>query len=414
MGLIDAIKLAVHQHEINNPHQVEIDYSSATMDTEGKNDVMTYISVLATFMRRLEAAGLKVPDAKAQRVLLNGVHQDIFESFINEAERNPYESYRELVTAFKTASARPRMSAKLAALKPGRAQIMTAVSAPHRISSQESRFAQIESVLVALGNASLTAGSSKHNNTNNITRPSDRACFRWEKFGECKNGDACTFSHAGPKGKSVSSTPANRRQLPTSPQRQGVQVPSRHCYTLHGAVPRQATSCLAQGESNDSRLAGRLRVFYGDGGGHGSCLRVHHERRDEDQQGGGRRTASTTSATFTDSSACALVKTSRTVKWLRGIKAAFERRDEANMPPTPVYVDNAGVLSMVNDVTIKAANKHIYRTLAEARVLVQVEKVVTPIKIATNDNISNAMTKQEPGIEKSAAQLRQVTGPALY
>ena len=203
VGLIDAIKLAVHQHEINNPHQVEIDYSSATMDTDGKNDVMTYISVLATFMRRLETAGLPVSDAKAQRVLLNGVHQDIFESFINEAERNPYESYRALVTAFKTASARPRMSAKLAALKPGRAQIMTAVSAPHRISSQESRFAQIESVLVALGNASLTAGSSKHNNTNNTTKPNNRVCFRWEKFGECKHGGDCAFSHAGPRGKHV-------------------------------------------------------------------------------------------------------------------------------------------------------------------------------------------------------------------
>ena len=117
---------------------------------------------------------------------------------------------------------------------------------------------------------------------------------------------------------------------------------------------------------------------------------------------------------LTDSSACAIVKTSRTVKWLRGVKAAFERRDEASMPPTPVYVDNAGVLSMVNGVTIKTANKHIYRTLAQAREMVQVDKVMQPIKIDTADNISNAMTKQEPGLEKSAAQLRQVTGPALY
>ena len=104
VGLIDAIKPAVHQHEINNPHQVEIEYSRATMEVEGKNDVMTYISVLATFMRRLEAAGMEVPDAKAQRVLLNGVHQEIFESFIYEADRHPYASYRALVTDLKAAS----------------------------------------------------------------------------------------------------------------------------------------------------------------------------------------------------------------------------------------------------------------------------------------------------------------------
>ena len=65
------------------------------MEAEGKNNVMTYISVLATSMRRLEAAGMEVPDAKAQRVLLNGVHQDIFESFIYEADRTPYENYME-------------------------------------------------------------------------------------------------------------------------------------------------------------------------------------------------------------------------------------------------------------------------------------------------------------------------------
>ena len=160
MGLIDSIKLAVHQHEINNPHQVEIEYSRATMETVGKNDVMAYISVLATFIRRLEAAGMEVPDGKSQRVLLKGVHQDIFESFIFEADRTPYVNYRALDTDLKAVSVKPHMSAKLAALKPSRAQIMTAVSAAH-LSPQESRLAQIESVLVTLGNTSLSAGIPK-------------------------------------------------------------------------------------------------------------------------------------------------------------------------------------------------------------------------------------------------------------
>ena len=81
------------------------------------------------------------------------------------------------------------------------------------------------------------------------------------------------------------------------------------------------------------------------------------------------------------------------------------------MPPTPVYVDNAGVLSMIDGITMKSANKHIYRTLAEARERVHIDKVVTVIKINTKDNIANAMTKQEPGLEGSAAQLRLITGP---
>ena len=46
--------------------------------------------------------------------------------------------------------------------------------------------------------------------------------------------------------------------------------------------------------------------------------------------------------------------------------------------------------------------------------MAKVDKVVLPIKIDTADNVSNAMTKQEPGLEKSATQLRQITGPSLY
>jgi hypothetical protein len=76
-----------------------------------------------------------------------------------------------------------------------------------------------------------------------------------------------------------------------------------------------------------------------------------------------------------------------------------------------VYVDNTGVLSMLKDTTLKSANKHIYRTLQEARERVSLDKAVVAVKVHTKDNIANAMTKQEPGIDASAAQLRLITGP---
>jgi hypothetical protein len=113
----------------------------------------------------------------------------------------------------------------------------------------------------------------------------------------------------------------------------------------------------------------------------------------------------------TDGSSLAFTRTARTITGLRGIKAALERRDVDAMPPTPVYVDNAGVLAMIDGNTIKSANKHIYRTLAEARERVHLDKSVKAVKIGTKDNIANAMTKQEQGLDESAAQLRQITGP---
>ena len=113
----------------------------------------------------------------------------------------------------------------------------------------------------------------------------------------------------------------------------------------------------------------------------------------------------------TDGANVALLKASRTVVWLRGIKAALERRPLAGMPPTPILVDNAGVISMLHDATLKSANKHIFRSLAENRERVHLDKSVVPVKIDTKDNLANALTKQESGIAESAAQLRLVTGP---
>jgi hypothetical protein len=113
----------------------------------------------------------------------------------------------------------------------------------------------------------------------------------------------------------------------------------------------------------------------------------------------------------TDGANAALLRASRTIVWLRGIKAALERRQLASMPPTPVLVDNAGVISMLEDTTLKAANRHIFRALAENRERVHLDKSVIPVKIGTKNNLANALTKQESGIAESAAQLRLITGP---
>ena len=118
-----------------------------------------------------------------------------------------------------------------------------------------------------------------------------------------------------------------------------------------------------------------------------------------------------TDGEFTDGSSAAMVKMGRTITWIRGIKAALEGRDPKTIPPTPCLVDNNGVLSMLKDITIKTANRHIFRSLAENRERVNLDKIVVPCKVDTKDNLANAMTKQERAVFESAAQLRQIAGP---
>jgi hypothetical protein len=114
---------------------------------------------------------------------------------------------------------------------------------------------------------------------------------------------------------------------------------------------------------------------------------------------------------LTDGASMALVRTSRNITWVRGVKAALERRNASTMPPTPIFVDNAGVISMLEGSTMKSANKHIFKTLAEARERVNLDMTVVAVKVDTKDNLANAMTKQEPGLRESAAQMRQIAGP---
>ena len=117
-------------------------------------------------------------------------------------------------------------------------------------------------------------------------------------------------------------------------------------------------------------------------------------------------------ADFATDGACdGIARAARDIKWVRGIKAALERRDEDSIEPTPIHVDNAGVLSIIDDDTIKSPKKHIYRTVCECRERVHDEKVAVPVKIHTKDNLANALTKQEPGLRDSATQLRLSTGP---
>jgi hypothetical protein len=121
--------------------------------------------------------------------------------------------------------------------------------------------------------------------------------------------------------------------------------------------------------------------------------------------------AASTPECVSDGACVSLVKAGRTVTWMRGVKAALERRDFAKMPPTPVRVDNAGVISMLQGATLKAANKHIFKDLAESRERVNDDKTVVVVKVDTKDNLANAMTKQEHSLLESAAQLRVIAGP---
>ena len=85
VGMLQQVKIAVGHIEVSDPTDLEHLYSNCTMES-CNNDFMESTAQLATYLRRLHAAGVAVPDKKKQRTLLRGLHQDAFESFIEFAE----------------------------------------------------------------------------------------------------------------------------------------------------------------------------------------------------------------------------------------------------------------------------------------------------------------------------------------
>jgi hypothetical protein len=124
LGLIRAIKLAINHSEIYNPEDLEAEYSKCSMATDGQNELARFISVLATFIRRLEAVQHPPRDAKKQRIFLCGLDQEVFEGFITMADRTPYANYAALLLDVQRFAQKPHIVRKLANLKPGRPQSM--------------------------------------------------------------------------------------------------------------------------------------------------------------------------------------------------------------------------------------------------------------------------------------------------
>jgi hypothetical protein len=104
----------------------------------------------------------------------------------------------------------------------------------------------------------------------------------------------------------------------------------------------------------------------------------------------------------------AFLKTARNAAWLRGTAAALQRIDLAVMPPTLVRTDNNGVLSILATVTLPQANRHIWKTIAEARERVHLDHAVLPVKVDTLDNVADCLTK--PAV-KSSKHMRALSHP---
>jgi hypothetical protein len=192
VSLIQGITLAIGHYEVFDHDDIECEYSSATMALHGKNDVMTFMAVLRTFMRRLSTAGHAVADTKAQRVLLRGLDQDVFASFITTSEATKHANYSLLEKALKNYASKPHTLAKLKALKPGLSHsVLVTRDTANPDASASQRLDNVEASL-----ASILAKLETMAGTGTKLRKED--CFQFNKSGSCHKGAGCPYKHNTP------------------------------------------------------------------------------------------------------------------------------------------------------------------------------------------------------------------------
>jgi hypothetical protein len=233
VALLAGINLAVGHTETHDSLDLEYIYTETTMEKDGDNDIMKYTGVLKALTRRLKAAGCNIADKKQQRVLLRGLHQDVFQFFIQDAERHPYESYAKLETALLKAASKERMMQRLSALKPGttHSAMTTRLGATRSTSTKQedgngSRLARIvsEAVMTSMAGVADKRGRDAG------------SCWQFERTGKCEKGSSCRFSHTKKRERSTSSgidgdgaTKSNKRRGRIGDSEPATKGTNMHC-----------------------------------------------------------------------------------------------------------------------------------------------------------------------------------------
>ena len=189
-GILQDLRISMGYVEELDSAALHLEFVQVSMENEDANDLMKYFGYLKFCIKRLSTTDDPVTDAVAQRVALRGLHQEVFEHFILQADSSPHESFDKLEQALKLHCSRPIMQKRLASIRPGRALSVHTTSV---VITPKTK--QINDLRRALEKASK--GGGKGNARSEAI--SKGLCFAFQKSGNCARGKDCKFAHASPE-----------------------------------------------------------------------------------------------------------------------------------------------------------------------------------------------------------------------
>ena len=268
VALLKAIQLAVLQHEVFNPDDLDIAFTRCTMDGEGGNDVMLFLSAIAGYVRRLTAVNHPPSEQRKMRVLLTGLDQDIFDIFIGNVERVPFHTYMELQQAVKKCASGKRIADRLRALNPGQAESIhvTVPRAQPVKSPLDDRLDRLETIMVTMasqrgGQRGGKGGRGKGGN-GGMDQPKPRAaCYNWRDNGACDRGDQCHFSHGASVAKPNG---GGRGRHDCLVHGEGATHPTSECHAVINNPRLKAVLQAASGRPSGQQIHATTAVFDDD------------------------------------------------------------------------------------------------------------------------------------------------------
>ena len=184
--LLQQLRLAVNKVEDIQPQILKAQMWASTMEREGKNDTLTYISYLTLNRDRLKAVNSPLSDSDLQGMLVHGLDDDIFSTVKDNYEVKVATSFDELCATVKSFIVRTKIAAKLAALKHN--QKVTVFTA----AAQQTEF----NLAFQAFKKSISPPASPQKKKKNLL---DKPCWLFSS-GACLKGTDCNFGHFIPSG----------------------------------------------------------------------------------------------------------------------------------------------------------------------------------------------------------------------
>jgi hypothetical protein len=180
-SLLQQLRLAVNKVEDIQPQILKAQMWASTMEKEGKNDTLTYISWLTLNRDRLKAVASPLADADLQGMLIHGLDDDIFSTVKDNYEVKPANSFDELCATVKSFIVRTKVATKLAAIKQN--QKVTVFSAVEQQQEFNLAFQAFKKTL-------SPPPSPQKKKKGSLDKP----CWLFQT-GECQKGTDCRFGH---------------------------------------------------------------------------------------------------------------------------------------------------------------------------------------------------------------------------